>query len=213
MNLVTGDSSRSLPADTYRLWVGCRDKVFSALVRRSFHSFGAGSIIKLPVRLDGERRIHIGSGVHVGADSWLQTLRPTGDGPEPLLEIGDGTSIAGHCTISAGLRVRVGESVLMARNVYIADHSHAFRDPFRPIIEQGVERLEAVSIDEGSWLGQNVFVGPGVHIGRGAVVGANAVVLSDLPDHAIAVGAPARVVRFTTDVDAGDAAGPSAASH
>jgi acetyltransferase-like isoleucine patch superfamily enzyme len=35
-----------------------------------------------------------------------------------------------------------------------------------------------------------------VRIGRGAVIGANAVVLHDVPDHAVAVGAPARVVRL-----------------
>jgi acetyltransferase-like isoleucine patch superfamily enzyme len=40
-----------------------------------------------------------------------------------------------------------------------------------------------------------VVVGPGVRIGRGAVVGANSVVLEDVPDHSVAVGAPARVVR------------------
>jgi serine O-acetyltransferase len=34
-----------------------------------------------------------------------------------------------------------------------------------------------------------------VRIGRGAVVGANAVVLESVPDHAVAVGVPAHVVR------------------
>jgi acetyltransferase-like isoleucine patch superfamily enzyme len=38
-------------------------------------------------------------------------------------------------------------------------------------------------------------VGPGVTIGAGAVIGANAVVLEDVPARAVAVGAPARVVR------------------
>jgi galactoside O-acetyltransferase len=38
-------------------------------------------------------------------------------------------------------------------------------------------------------------VGPGVSIGTGSVVGANSVVLADVPPHAVAVGAPARVVR------------------
>jgi acetyltransferase-like isoleucine patch superfamily enzyme len=37
-----------------------------------------------------------------------------------------------------------------------------------------------------------------VRIGYGAVVGANSVVKHDIPDHAVAVGAPARVVRELT---------------
>ena len=36
----------------------------------------------------------------------------------------------------------------------------------------------------------------GVTIGRGCVVGAGALVTKDLPDYAIAAGAPARVVRM-----------------
>jgi acetyltransferase-like isoleucine patch superfamily enzyme len=43
-----------------------------------------------------------------------------------------------------------------------------------------------------------VVIGPGLRIGRGAVVGANSVVLDDVPDFAVAVGAPARVVRSVT---------------
>jgi acetyltransferase-like isoleucine patch superfamily enzyme len=42
-----------------------------------------------------------------------------------------------------------------------------------------------------------VVVGPGVRIGRGAVIGANSVVLGDVPDHEVAVGAPARVLGRT----------------
>jgi acetyltransferase-like isoleucine patch superfamily enzyme len=39
------------------------------------------------------------------------------------------------------------------------------------------------------------MVTKGVTIGTGAVIGANSVVTKDIPDHCIAVGAPARVIR------------------
>ena len=48
---------------------------------------------------------------------------------------------------------------------------------------------------DGAWLAQNVVVLSGVTIGAGAVVGANSVVRDDIPPGAVAVGAPARVVR------------------
>lgn len=53
-------------------------------------------------------------------------------------------------------------------------------------------------IDIGSdvWLGSNVIVLPGVSIGHGAVVGAGGVVTKDVPPYAIAVGCPARTVRY-----------------
>ena len=44
------------------------------------------------------------------------------------------------------------------------------------------------------WGGCKVLAG--VTIGDGAVIGANAVVTKDIPDFAIAVGCPAKVVKF-----------------
>ena len=108
---------------------------------------------------------------------------------------GDGTSIAGGCVLSAARSLRLGNRVLLARNVYIADHMHSYADRSRAVLDQGVTRIEAVEICDGAWLGQNVVVGPGVRVGRGAVVGANSVVLADVPDFGVAVGAPARVVK------------------
>ena len=177
----------------YRSIGRIRDKAFSLLAARGFADYGARSVLQPPIRLWGEHRISIGSDVFVGAGSWLQVIGVE-DGA-PAIVIGDGTSMSGGCVLSAARRVTIGRKVLMARNVYVADHSHAFGDLTVPVIEQGVDRIEPVEIGDGSWLGQNVVVGPGVRIGRGAVIGANSVVLGDVPDHAVAVGAPARVVR------------------
>ena len=177
----------------YRLGRRSRAKAFSLLARGGFADFGDRSVVEPPVRLTGESRIAIGSDVYVGSDSWLQALGPADD--LPAIVIGDGTSIAGHCVLSARTSIRLGSRVLLARNVYIADHQHAFDDPRRAVLDQGIDRVGAVEIGDGAWLGENVVVGPGVRIGRGAVIGANAVVLEDVPDHSVAVGAPARVVR------------------
>lgn len=177
--------------DLYRLYVRVRAKCFSALIGRGFASFGPDSVIQPPTRIAGEKNISIGRGVFVGAGSWLQVIG--GDGV--VLAIGDGTSIAGNCILSAALSVRLGSRVLLARGIYIADHSHAYEDKAQAILDQGIARRAPVEICDGAWLGENVVIGPGVRVGRGAVVGANAVVLSSVPDYAVAVGVPARVVR------------------
>ena len=180
--------------DTYRNGVRAWAKLFSLLNAGAFAEFGRNSVLEPPLRLTGERRIAVGDNVFVGAGSWLQVI-PRAGATDVAIEIGSGTSIAGGCVLSAARSIRLGAKVLVARNVYVADHSHAFDDLDRAILDQGIDRIGAVEIGDGAWLGQNVVVCPGVRIGRGAVVGANAVVLDDVPDHAVAVGAPARVVR------------------
>lgn len=179
---------------SYQGFARLRAKAFSLLSGGAFASFGARSVIQPPVRLGGVHRISVGSDVFVGAGSWLQVLEGPGD--EPALALGDGTSVAGGCVLSAAWSVRLGRKVLLARNVYVSDHVHAFRDLERAVLDQGVDRVEPVEIGDGAWLGQNVVVCPGVSIGRGAVIGANSVVREDVPDYAVAVGAPARVVRY-----------------
>jgi lipopolysaccharide O-acetyltransferase len=183
--------------DAYRFAHRAYAKTFSLGISGAFASFGAHSVLEPPVRLAGEHAIAIGRDVFVGADSWLQTLGVDGI----ALEIGDGTSIAGHCVLSAARSIKLGRQVLFARGVYVADHMHAYDDAGRAVLEQGLTRIEPVVIEDGAWLGENVVVGPGVTIGRGAVIGANAVVLDDVPRFAVAVGAPARVVRTFAPVE------------
>jgi lipopolysaccharide O-acetyltransferase len=171
-----------------------RDRAFALLIRRSFLSYGKRTVVQAPVRLNGEDRIALGSGIFIGAGSWLQTISQP-DAPPPIVEIGDRTSMSGSCVISAACEIRIGEAVLFARNVYVADHSHAYADIGVPILDQGITNIAPVTIGDGAWLGQNVVICPGVTIGRGAVIGANSVVRSDVPDYSLAVGAPAVVKR------------------
>lgn len=180
--------------DAYRTWLRLRNRGFTTLIRRSFASFGSHSTIQLPIRLAGERRIAMGSNVFIGSHSWLQVLGVDAPGV-PAIVIGDGCTFAGHCVVTAVSEVRFGDAVLLARNVYVSDHSHAYREVGRPVLAQGVDCVAPVRIGDGAWLCQNTVVCPGVTIGAGAVVAANSVVKDDVPDYCVAAGAPARVVR------------------
>ena len=180
-----------------------RDKLFSLSIARAFAEFGTHSVIQLPTRLVNEHRIAVGSGVFIGANSWLQVLEPDGD---VALSIGNGVSVSGNLVLSASTSLRIGDNVSFARNVYVADHSHAYTDPSVPILAQGIDDIAPVEIDEGAWLGQNVVVLGGVRIGKNAVISAGSVVTSNVGDHCLAMGAPARVVRKFGPVEAESAA-------
>jgi carbonic anhydrase/acetyltransferase-like protein (isoleucine patch superfamily) len=53
-----------------------------------------------------------------------------------------------------------------------------------------------VRIGAACWIGDNITILEGVEIGDGAIVGAGAVVTRSIPAYAIAVGNPAKVIRY-----------------
>ena len=62
-----------------------------------------------------------------------------------------------------------------------------------------VEESKQTFIGNDVFIGANVTVLDGVRIGDGAVVGAGAVVVNDIPPYAVAVGVPAKVVKYRFD--------------
>ena len=57
-------------------------------------------------------------------------------------------------------------------------------------------RANPIRIGDDVWLGTGAVVTRGVTIHSGAVIGARAVVTEDIPANAIAMGNPARVVKY-----------------
>jgi acetyltransferase-like isoleucine patch superfamily enzyme len=65
----------------------------------------------------------------------------------------------------------------------------------RPIRLQGIYKRE-VRVGHNCWIGYGVCVLRGVTVGNNCVLGTSAVVTRDIPDNAVAVGIPARVIRM-----------------
>lgn len=173
-------------------------RAFSLVVAPHFMKIGRGTRIQPPFRCSGFEQISLGDNVVIHRDCWLQALGVRGDSPKLIIKSHAGIGMG--ATIAAAQQVVIGEYVLMARNVYIADHGHAFADVNTPIMHQGIDNIRPVAIGRHTWLGQNVCILPGASIGIHCVIGANSVVKSSIPDFSVAVGTPARVVkRFNAD--------------
>ena len=67
-----------------------------------------------------------------------------------------------------------------------------------------------MTIGGDSWIGEHAVVMAGV--GRHCVIGAGAVVVKPIPDFAIAVGVPAKVIGYRDGCDRGDEECPKAKS-
>ena len=85
---------------------------------------------------------------------------------------------------------------MMGSDCVIYSRNHAFDRTDIPMMQQGYQPEKPVVIGNDVWIGGHVILLPGVHIGDGAVIGAGAVVAKSIPPYAVAVGNPARVIKY-----------------
>ena len=62
-------------------------------------------------------------------------------------------------------------------------------------MEEPSNSKERNIIKKGAWIGAGSSILPGVTVGKYAIVGASAVVTKDVPDYAVVVGNPAKVIK------------------
>lgn len=65
------------------------------------------------------------------------------------------------------------------------------------IVPRGkIQKFRKINIGNDVWLGRNVLITNGSNIGNGVIAGAGAVITKDVPDYAVVVGVPARIIRY-----------------
>jgi sugar O-acyltransferase (sialic acid O-acetyltransferase NeuD family) len=87
--------------------------------------------------------------------------------------------IGNHVIINTGARVD--------HDCILDDYVHA---------APGVILCGCVTIGEGAFIGAGSVIIPGKRIGAWATVGAGSVVINDIPDFAVAVGNPAKIIKY-----------------
>lgn len=116
-------------------------------------------------------------------------------GQDAEVIIGNEVSSTSGVVISAveGVSVTIGDDVMFAsRNEVRADDGHPIFD-----VHTGkrVNTARSVRIGDHCWIGAGAVVLAGVKIGQGSVIGLGSIVTRDVPNNAVAVGSPAKVVR------------------
>jgi len=138
--------------------------------------------------------VELGERVHLYGDTYIQT----GEGGS--VRIGRDTHIQPHCQFSAyKAPIQIGCEVEIAPSCAFYPYNHGFASG-EPIGKQALQTKGGITIEDEAWLGFGVIVLDGVRIGKGAVIGAGSVVTHNIPDGAIAVGVPARIVKMRSDL-------------
>lgn len=168
---------------------------------RRFHSFGENAIVHRPGSLFGAHQIAIGDHSLILAGCYLSVETPAWAREEPVLRIGDRVGIRPYCMLSASESIVIEDDVIIGAFSSVIDSDHTFAEG-RPNVMHNSVATGPIRIGRGTWLAERVAVLRGASIGRCCIIGANSVVRGELPDYAIAAGAPAKVVGQVTGVDA-----------
>jgi acetyltransferase-like isoleucine patch superfamily enzyme len=115
----------------------------------------------------------------------------------PELLIGNGCHLGSNVFISVNKRVVLEDNVGIAGRVVIQDSDGHPSDPERRMRREPMTEADIapVTIKEFAWIGRRAQVMKGVTVGKGAIVAGGSVVATDVPDGAIAMGVPARVIK------------------
>jgi acetyltransferase-like isoleucine patch superfamily enzyme len=105
--------------------------------------------------------------------------------------IGKFCSVGPNCKIGLGLHPTRG---------FVSTHPAFFSNQLQAGITfvntSLFEEYRLIEIGSDVWIGEGAMVMDGVKIGDGAIIGAGAIVTKNVPAYAVAVGIPAKVVRF-----------------
>lgn len=122
---------------------------------------------------------------------------------EANIHIGDNCGLSG-VVIACSNSVKLGDRVMIGANCTITDtdsHPINYKERYPEFYNEKIDnwgetvQTAPIIIEDDVFVGMNSIILKGVTIGRGSVVGAGSVVSKSIPEHVVAAGNPAKVIK------------------
>ena len=130
-------------------------------------------------RVADENKAEFGIAIHPSANISKRSSIENGSVVMSGVSINSGTQIGKHCIINTNASVD--------HDCVISDFVH---------ISPNAALAGNVTVGEGSHIGIGSSVIQGINIGKWVTIGAGAVIIVDIPDHAVVVGVPGRIIKY-----------------
>jgi UDP-2-acetamido-3-amino-2,3-dideoxy-glucuronate N-acetyltransferase len=128
-------------------------------------------------------------GCHIGDETKIGTFVEI----QKNSVIGKRCKISSHSFICEG--VEIADEVFIGHGVMFTNDSYPRATTIEGLMQAEADwKLLPARVRRRASIGSNATILPGITIGENAMIGAGAVVTRDVPDYAVAVGVPARIV-------------------
>lgn len=140
-----------------------------------FGYFGKGARLGIPADLKKPGNIYIHDFARIGCRSTIMTM-----GDSRFIMKRGCLTAEGLVVVTSNHRQHIGQ-FLSGNN-----EDNEYKD---------------IIVEEDVWIGINVTLLAGAHVGRGAIIGACSVVTKPIPPYAVAVGNPAKIIKFKWSIE------------
>lgn len=130
-------------------------------------------------RIAESLKVRFYTAIHSSAVVSPSTILGTGTVVMPNAVINAFSTLGNHCIVNSG--------AIVEHDCVLENYVH---------ISPNAALAGGVSVGEGTQIGIGASVIQGIKIGKWVTVGAGAVIIEDLPDYAVVVGNPGRIIKF-----------------